>query len=58
MRTCEMIEDGVKCEGKHKAKGMCKKQSASAKHGDPLVVERVARSVEKCAPLRKWPHTG
>ena len=58
MRTCEVIEYGVKCEVKHFAKGMCKKHWKRArKHGDPLVVERVfeKREHEKwCSGCKAW----
>lgn len=41
MRTCEVVEDGVKCEGKHHSKGMCEKHRERHKrHGDPLVVKK------------------
>ena len=58
MRTCEVIEDDVRCERKHYGKGMCQKHYYRWKrHGDALIIKRVRehRHDEKwCPQCEDW----
>ena len=58
MKTCEVVENDVKCENKHRSKGMCEKHyRRSWKHGDPLKVMVVYEKREHeawCPTCKAW----
>jgi hypothetical protein len=58
VRTCEVIEDGDRCDGKHYGRGMCQKHYYRWKrNGDALIVKRMRehRDDEKwCPQCREW----
>ena len=54
MRTCEVIENGVKCDHKFYAKGMCNKHYHRwTRHGDPLIVGKNQYTLQENWGTRK-----